>query len=181
VGNWIGFSTGLEMLHHVLELPFGSNAFLVDAEHGAATFARNPIYATLHESCYADGGVTNWSAARLFPSEFEEQGWFTAEHIYPWMFEDYGALRPHREAAELLAQREWPRLYDPEVLAHNEVPVAATLYFDDPFVITDFARETAASIRGLRPWITNEYEHNALAADPERVFGRLHDIVRGRA
>jgi hypothetical protein len=169
------------MLHHLLELSFGSNAFLADAERGAAHFARNPIYATLHESCYADGGTTRWSAARLLPPEFEEQGWFTAEHIFPWMFEDYGALRPHREAAELLAQREWPRLYDTDVLAHNEVPVAATIYYDDAFVISDFARETAASIRGLRPWITNEYEHNGLGADPERVFGRLRDLVRGRA
>jgi len=97
------------------------------------------------------------------------------------MFEDYGALRPHRDAAELLAQREWPRLYDADVLAHNEVPVAATLYFDDPFVVTDFARETAATIRGLRPWITNEYEHNGLGVDAERVFGRLLELVRGRA
>jgi len=180
MGNFIGFSNGLDMLHHLLELPLASNAFLHDAEKGAANFSRNPIYATLHEACYADGGVTNWSAARLLPPEYEQEGWFTAEHIYPWMFEDYGALRPHCEAAELLAQREWPRLYDPEVLAHNEVPVAATAYFDDPFVILEFARETAASIRGLRPWITNEYEHNGIGADPERVFGRLQDLVRGR-
>ena len=181
LGNWIGFSNGLELLHSLLELPIESNAFLQDAQRGAAQFERNPIYATLHEACYADGGATRWSAARLLPAEFEHNGWFTAEHIFPWMFEDYGALRPHRDAAELLAQREWPRLYDADVLAHNEVPVAATLYFDDPFVVTDFARETAATIRGLRPWITNEYEHNGLGVDAERVFGRLLDLVRGRA
>ena len=99
LGNWTGFSTGLEMLHHLLELPFGSNAFLYDAERGAAASRATRIYATLHESCYADGGVTNWSSARLLPAEFEQKGWFTAEHIFPWMFEDYGALRPHREAA----------------------------------------------------------------------------------
>jgi hypothetical protein len=180
LGNWLGFSTGFATLHHVLELPFGSNGFLYDVERGTP-FARNPIYATLHEPCYADGGSTRWSAQRLFPAEFETENWFTAEHVYPWMFEDYGALRPHREAAELLAQREWPRLYDAAVLAHNDVPVAATIYFDDPYVVRDFARETAAAIRGLRPWITNEYEHNGIGADPDRVLGRLLDLVRGRA
>lgn len=181
MGMWIGFSTGLESLHHLLELPFGSNAFMFDAETGAAHFERNPIYATLHEACYADGGATRWSSARLYPAEFDAERWLTGEHIFPWMFDDYGALRPHKAAAELLAQREWPRLYDADALAHNEVPVAATIYFNDPYVVEDFARETAAAVRGLRPWITNEYEHNGLGVDPERVVGRLIDLVRGRA
>ena len=50
------------------------------------------------------------------------------------MFEDYGALAPLREAADLLAEREWPRLYDPERLRANEVPVAAAIYADDLYV-----------------------------------------------
>jgi pimeloyl-ACP methyl ester carboxylesterase len=180
MGMWMGFSNGLELLHHVLELPFGSNAFMFDAELGASHFERNPIYATLHESCYADGGATRWSSSRVYPVEFDENGWLTGEHIFPWMFDDYGALRPHKEAAELLAQREWPRLYDPDVLAHNEVPVAATIYVNDPYVVEEFARETAAAVHGLKPWITNEYEHNGLGVDGDRILGRLIDMVRGR-
>jgi len=38
-----------------------------------------------------------------------------------------------------------------------------------------------AAIRGLRPWITNEFVHNGLRADGERVLGRLIDMARGRA
>ncbi len=59
--------------------------------------------------------------------------------------------------------------------------VAATIYADDLYVERAFAEETAAAIRGLRPWITNEYEHNGLRADGERVLGRLIDLVQGRA
>lgn len=180
LGNWLGMSTGWEQLHHVLELPFGSNGFLFDAERGT-DFSRNPIYATLHEACYADGGTTRWSASRLLPAEFEQEDYFTAEHIFPWMFEDYAMLAPHRAAAEILADYEWPRLYDAEVLARNDVPVAATIYLNDAFVDSSFAQETAATIRGLRPWVTNEYEHNGLVADSDRVVGRLIDLVRGRA
>ena len=33
----------------------------------------------------------------------------------------------------------------------------------------------------LRPWVTNEYEHNGLRADGERILGRLIDLARGRA
>jgi pimeloyl-ACP methyl ester carboxylesterase len=180
LGLWLGDSAGFELLHHVVELPFGSNAFVQDAEAGVR-FDRNPIYATLHESSYADGVATRWSAARLLPDAIETEGWFTAEHVFPWMWEDYGGLRPQRAAAELLAEHPWPKLYDADRLRDNEVPVAATIYVNDLYVDRDFAEETAATIRGLRTWETDEFEHNGLRADGERVLGRLIDLVRGRA
>jgi pimeloyl-ACP methyl ester carboxylesterase len=180
LGMWLGDSAGFELLHHVLELPFGSAAFLQDVESGVR-FSRNPLYATLHESSYADGVVTRWSAHRLLPDEIASGEAFTAEHVFPWMFEDCALLRPHRAAADLIAEHPWPRLYDGDQLARNEVPVAATIYVDDLYVEREFAEQTAASVRGLRPWITNEYQHNGLRADGERVLGRLIDLVRGRA
>jgi pimeloyl-ACP methyl ester carboxylesterase len=180
LGLWLGQSAGFELLHYVIELPFGSNAFCHDAEAGVR-FSRNPIYATLHESSYADGVATRWSAARLLPDEIEQEGFFTSEHVFPWMWEDYAGLRPQRAAAELLAEGAWPRLYDPDQLRRTDVPVAATIYVNDLFVERDFARETASTILGLRTWETDEYDHNGLRADGERVLGRLIDLVRGRA
>ena len=61
------------------------------------------------------------------------------------------------------------------------MPVAATIYANDLYVERDFAVETAATIRGLRAWQTDEFEHNGLRADGERVLGRLIDLARGRA
>lgn len=180
IGNQLGDSAGFELIHHILELPFGSRAFLADAED-TNRFGRNPIYATLHESSYADGEPTRWSADRLMPDEVAQERYFTAEHVFRWMWEDYGQLRSHREAAEILAEHPWPKLYDADQLAHNEIPVAATIYVNDLYVERRFAEETASQIRGLRPWITNEYEHNGLRADGERVLGRLIDLVSGRA
>jgi hypothetical protein len=43
------------------------------------------------------------------------------------------------------------------------------------------SEETAALIKGLRPWITNEYEHDGLRVDGERILGRLIDLARGEA
>jgi pimeloyl-ACP methyl ester carboxylesterase len=180
LGMWLGDSAGFELLHHVLELPFGSPAFLHDTEN-AVRWTRNPLYATLHESSYADGVPTRWSAARLLPDEIEATGAFTAEHVFPWMWEECGGLRAHHDAAMLLAEQPWPRLYDAVALAANEVPVAATIYVDDVYVERAFAEETAFLVRGLRPWITDEYAHNGLRADGERVVGRLIDMVKGRA
>jgi pimeloyl-ACP methyl ester carboxylesterase len=180
LGRVLGMSDGAEHLHYLLELPPDSPAFLHDAED-AEPFARNPLYAILHEASWADGGTTRWSAERILPSEYEAPELFTGEHVYPWMFEDYGALAPLRDAAGLLAEREWPRLYDPDVLANNEVPVAAAIYAGDMYVERVFSEETAARIRGARTWITNEYEHNGLRAEGERILGRLIDLARGRA
>jgi pimeloyl-ACP methyl ester carboxylesterase len=180
LGNWLGDSAGFELLHHVIELPFGSNAFLADAEPGMR-FARNPIYATLHESSYADGFPTRWSAQRTMPDEIDAEGYFTAEHVFPWMWEDIGALHGHREAAHALAEHPWPKLYDADQLRRNEVPVAATIYVNDLYVERQFANETAALVRGIRVWETNEYEHNGIRADGERVLGRLIDLMHGRA
>jgi pimeloyl-ACP methyl ester carboxylesterase len=181
LGNKLGMSDGAEELHYVLELPPDSPAFRHDAgDH--LTFARNPIYAILHEACWADGGATRWSAARLRPDVYDEQPeLLTGEHIFPWMFEELSALAPLRRAAERLAAREWPRLYDEAVLAANEVPAAAAIYTEDPYVPRVFSEETAARVRGLRAWVTSEYEHNGLRADGERVLSRLIDLVRGRA
>jgi pimeloyl-ACP methyl ester carboxylesterase len=180
LGLWLGDSAGFELLHGVIELPFGSSAFLHDAEAGVR-FSRNPIYATLHESSYADGVATRWSANRLLPDADLEEDAFTGEHIFPWMWEDYRALRSHRAAAEILAEYPWPALYDADRLRHNEVPVAATIYVNDLYVDRNFAEETARTIRGIRTWETDEYEHNGLRADGERVLGRLIDLLRGRA
>lgn len=179
LGSKLGDSAGFEQIHHIVELPVASRAFLHDMED-AVRFGRNPIYATLHESSYADGVATSWSAERTMPDEVAEERYFTAEHVFRWMWADFKGLRSHREAADILAEHPWPRLYDADQLAHNEVPVAATIYVNDLYVERTFAEETAGAIRGLRPWITNEYEHNGLRADGERVLGRLIDLVRGR-
>jgi pimeloyl-ACP methyl ester carboxylesterase len=181
LGLLLGMSQGAEELHYLLELDPQAPAFAHDVAH-AVGFDRNPLYAVIHEACYADGGSTRWSAQRTLPPEYEEiVELFTGEHVYPWMFDDYAGLAPLREAAELLAQREWPRLYDESVLASNEVPVAAMVYARDMYVERRFAEETAEQIRGAHLWLTNEYEHNGLRADGSRILGRLIDLARGRA
>ena len=179
LGGVLGMSDGNERLHYLLELDPDSPAFLHDAEE-MTTFARNPIYAILQEACWADGGATNWSAQRILA---EQEDWpaefFVGEHVFPGRFNGT-ALEPLREATELLAQREWPPLYDLERLKSNEVPAAALIYADDPYVERVFSEETARTVPGLRAWLTNEYDHDGLRKDGERVLGRLLDLVRGR-
>ena len=100
--------------------------------------------------------------------------------IYPWIIDLDPTLRPLREAADILAERDdWPPLYDPARLAANEVPAAAAVYYGDMYVVREFSMRTAAAIRGLRTWVTSEYEHDGLRASDGGVLDRLIAMNRG--
>jgi pimeloyl-ACP methyl ester carboxylesterase len=162
LGILLGAKSGAEQLHYILELDPTSPGF-GHATEAALNWPRNPLYATVHEACYADGGQTRWSAERLLPAEYaEDPALLTGEHVYPWMFEEIRALAPLREAAQLLADQSWPRLYDATALASNDVPAAAAIYAEDMYVERAFSEQTAAAVPGLRTWVTDEHQHDAL-------------------
>jgi pimeloyl-ACP methyl ester carboxylesterase len=191
VGFMLGFDDGMENLHYLLESAFcpgvnGDELSLpfLHALENSQSFETNPIFAVLHEMCYTQGTAARWSAERV-RAEFPETNWdpgrppsFTGEMIYPWMFDDYARLRPLREVAELLANEErWPVLYDPVQLARNTVPCVAAIYAEDMYVPRALSEQTAASIAGMRVWLTNEFEHNGLRSSPT-VFKRLLALRR---
>ncbi|EOD9418896.1 alpha/beta fold hydrolase [Vibrio campbellii] len=143
-------------------------------------FQTNPIYAILHESIYCQGFASRWSAHRVrqehdaFNYEQGKPFYFTGEMVFPWMFDQYVNLKPLKEAAELLAEKaDWTPLYDAQQLANNKVPVSCAVYADDMFVEMDISRETLAAMPNSKAWITNEYEHNGLRADGERILDKL--------
>jgi pimeloyl-ACP methyl ester carboxylesterase len=201
LGLMLGSANGSHTLHYLVEDAFvaGSSgpvladAFLWEVQRHLS-FAGNPLYAVLHEAIYGQRSVdpdgTGWAAERVrrdFPQFDADTALagdgpvlFTGETIHPWMFATDPALAPLRETAELLAQREqWPDLYDPRRLADNEVPVAAAIYHDDMYVDTADSVATARAVRGLRTWVTDEYEHDGLRVSGGRVLDRLVRLARG--
>jgi hypothetical protein len=139
----------------------------------------------------------NWAAERVrrekpFADAFDAVGrakrgervYFTGEMVFPWMMEDFSALRPFQRAAHLLATDAelWsrsPSLYDPQRLAHNLVPVAAASYVEDMYVDYDLASETASCLKHCRVWATSEYRHSGIRDDGARIFERLLAMARG--
>ncbi|HEX5291393.1 MAG TPA: alpha/beta fold hydrolase [Streptosporangiaceae bacterium] len=193
LGMMLGSSRGSHQLHYLLEDPFAgaelSDSFTRQAE-ALLSFATAPLYALLHEACYGQGAPTRWSAQRVraeFP-EFDaakavEAGdpvLFTGEMIYPWLYETDPALAPLAGAAEILAERDWPPLYDAAALAASAVPAAAVIYFSDMYVPASLSVATAAGIAGLAPWVTSEFDHDGLRAS-DRVLDRLISLARGEA
>ncbi|MFI1733158.1 alpha/beta fold hydrolase [Streptomyces acidicola] len=197
LGIALGKSDGSARLHYLLEDAFVRTAQgheLSDAFQeevlGLLSFAGHPLYALVHEACYGqDPGPTDWAAERVrreFPQFDAAKALtgdgpllFTGESVHPWMFDNDPALRPLRETAvELAENRGWTPLYDPDRLAVNEVPVAAAVYHDDMYVDTAHSLQTARAIRGLRTWVTDEYEHDGVRASGPRVLDRLLALTR---
>jgi hypothetical protein len=195
LGLAFGASDGFETIHYLLEEAFVEGAdgpelgypFLshfMQAQH----YETNPIFAILHESIYCQGAASHWAAERLradypmFAPNPDETIYFTGEMIYSWMFDEYPQLQPLREAAHLLAEyADWPQLYNVAQLQQNIVPCAAAVYYNDMYVERAYSEETAQHIRGIKLWITNQYEHNALRADGEVLLDRLLKMVRGES
>jgi pimeloyl-ACP methyl ester carboxylesterase len=194
-GIVLGMSTGFEELHYLLEIAFVSGAkgkelnyaFLRGFEN-LTSFDTNPIYSLLHEPIYCERSAANWSAERVlheypqFDPVSNELVLFTGEMVYPWMFEQSPVLAPLKPAAEVLAKfADWPELYDLKTLQSNLVPSAAAVYYNDMYVERQFSEEAARNIRGIKLWVTSEYEHNGLRADGEKILDRLlkmlHDDV----
>lgn len=200
LGRVLGGSEGSHRLHFLLEHAFVrtpqgpalSDAFQEEAQ-ALLSYASHPLYALVHEAIYGqDRRPTAWSAERVraeFPRFDAAKALagdgpllFTGESVHPWMFDCDPALRPLRETAELLAARtDWTPLYDPTRLAANEVPVAAAVYHDDMYVDTSHALQTARAVRGLRTWVTDEFEHDGVRAGGPRVLDRLLALTRDEA
>ncbi|WKV76033.1 alpha/beta hydrolase [Streptomyces sp. PCS3-D2] len=201
LGILLGSGDGSHQLHYLLEdafvpTPAGpalSDAFL-EGTRSHLSFAGHPLYALLHEAIYAQdpAAPTDWAADRVLAEHprFDARKalagdaplLFTGETIHPWHFTTDPALAPLRETADLLAARTgWQPLYDPQRLAANEVPVAAAVYHDDMYVDTEHALSTARAVRGLRTWVTDEFEHDGLRAGGTRVLDRLLALVHDAA
>ncbi len=193
LGMGFGMSDGFEKTHYILEQAFVDTGrgrepgltFLRSLED-TQSFDTNPIYALLHEAEYCEQTASCWAAERV-RAEYPEFQWapgkqvlFTGEMIYPWMFDELRQLRPMKEAAQILADyQDWPMLYDTGVLKANTVPTAAAMYYDDMYVDRGFSEETAGMIKGIRVWITNQFEHNGLRAG-DALLGRLIDMLHGK-
>ncbi|WP_262001041.1 alpha/beta fold hydrolase [Microbacterium sp. Mcb102] len=179
MGSALGTNDGWQTVWSLLERDPSSNAFRHDLMHAMPFDGRNPLYFAFHESSYADGHATRWSAERTEPSDFrDDPTLFTGEHIRRDWTETVPAFRPWRDVTLALAEYEWPSIYDAEAIAASGATGAAAVYVDDVYVPMEFSLETARLLPGVKLWVTSEHEHNGLRSGP--VLSRLIDLAQGR-
>jgi len=179
IGSALGTNDGWQAIWSLLEQEPRSNAFRHDLQHAMPFGGRNPLYFVIHESSYANGHATRWSAERVEPADFaEDPSLFTGEHVRSEWTETVPAFQPWREVALELAEFPWPRLYDADAIAASGARGAAAVYVTDVYVPLEFSLETARLMPDLRLWVTSEHEHNGLRSGP--VLERLIDLAHDR-
>lgn len=204
VGMNLGRTGGFDTLSYLIEDPFRTvpggpgtagrrrlrTPFLTELA-GHLSVAEAPLYAVMHESIYGISGATNWAADRIreeVPGFGEDTTdatgprdvplYLTAEHFFPWQFDEDPALRPWKAVADLLATKDdWSPLYDAGQLRDTEAPTAAAVYLDDIFVPFELSMETAGTIRGLQPHVTNRWEHNGISQDGGGILKHLRALT----
>lgn len=192
LGLDFGMKPGFDRVHWIFDEAFAdaaqtrlSDTFLAEVE-AATSFVQNPLFIALQEAIYGPG-PSGWAAQRERERrpEFAEEArplCFTGETVFPWMFDEISALRGFEAAVRHLAAHEQPiDTYDTDVLARNEVPIEAAVYFDDMYVDARLSLETAERVPGLHAWVTNEFEHDGLRLGDvaERLFTALEARVGG--
>lgn len=190
LGLDFGMKPGFERMHWLVESAFSrpgrfTPSFLENVQIRTSS-AVSPLFWTMQESIYGTpaGGATAWAAQaerERRPAFGEERRplLFTGEMAFPWMFEEIRLLRGFGPAVNRLAEREnWSELYDEQMLAANEVPVAAAVFYDDMYVDAHLQLDTLSRLGNSTYWVTNEYEHDGIGA--ERTFSRLRELVRDR-
>lgn len=179
VGSALGTNDGWQTLWSILERDHTSNAFRHDLMHAMPYGGRNPLYFAFHESSYANGQATRWSAERVEPDDFRaDVTLFTGEHIRRDWTETVPAFQPWRDVALELAEFEWPRIYDEVAISASGARGAAAVYVNDVYVPMEYSLETARLLPDVKLWVTSEHEHNGLRSGP--VLSRLIDLAHDR-
>lgn len=194
LGQGFGMKPGFERVHWLVDEAFDttgnlSEGFLMQVLNTTSSAGR-PLYWSLQEPIYADGGDSGdcdplrWAAQRELGNHPEFAATqrpliFTGEMCYPWMFEEDYALRPLKSAVdELMESREWGKIYDVDQLAHNEVPLQSGVYFDDMYVDSGIQLDTLSRIGSSHYWVTNDYEHDGVHGS--NVFAHLLELAASR-
>ena len=197
MGSDFGMKPSFERMHWIIDHAFVdgdgtltcgssvSDSFLMRAFERTNT-RTNPLYWTLQEFIYADGDTMpiGWAAAeeKAHRAEFDTLArplMFTGEAMFPWMFEQMPELKPFKPAMDLLMEdTSWDKIYDPQRLACNEVPLQAAVYFDDMYVDSGLQLDTLSRVGNSHAWVTNEFEHDGLHGGV--VFKHLFDEALNR-
>ena len=183
IGNQLGMDGGAEAVHYLLERDPRSPAFAHDfAVDGAV---RRPQPAVRRdprvELCRRGGHRLVLRAGRSPTTSAATRRCSPASTCSRGTSRTAPTCGPTARSPSILADHAWPKLYDADVLAEVDVPCAAAIYADDPFVDRTFSEQTADLLPGMRRWLTDEYLHNGLRSDGGRVLDRLIGLARGAA
>ncbi|KAG7818848.1 hypothetical protein KL928_002716 [Ogataea angusta] len=158
---------------------------LKNAQDGSG-FDSNLLYFFFQEAIYMNG---NGSSSQWFVNKIKErvhddgEFYFTSEHHYPGICDDFQSLRSLKPLLELVHTYDrWDKIWDLSKLRNvtlAKLPVYCLLCYDDQYVSTELALANS-SVFEFKRWITTEYLHDGIIASGEEVVDKLFRLVEGR-
>src|SRR5699024_11737859 len=98
LGELVGASQGAAHRHVLLDLDPDSPPSAHDLAAAVPFSDRNPLYAVINESSWADGMATRWAAERTMPQAVREDPTLLAgEHVHRELFTEDPQLAPWAE------------------------------------------------------------------------------------
>lgn len=180
IGIHLGFESGFAAIHALIDQAFTDSkqttlrwAFAKGAI-AMLDHEGHPLYAVLHESIYANGFASRWGADKAYAKSKTFQGkqgkiYFHGETIRRNAFKDYCMLKPFKKAADILAKKQWPKLYDMKQLKKNKVPVFCLQYAEDMYVNSKLCDKALKGIPKVKVWHHKEWLHDALRHHGEEI------------
>ena len=178
LGHLLGSDHGWARLRALLDHDPAANAFRYDLADLLPYSGRNPLYYVLHESCWANGTITDWAAQRARPADFRDDlTLLTGEHVDPDWLQTVPGFQPWADISRILARHRWDALYERHALSNVDTAGAAAIYVDDVFVPVEGSRATAALLPNVRTHITDEYAHSGLRTSGGDILRTLFSLA----
>jgi len=102
---------------------------------------------------------------------------FTGEHVFSWMAIDFVEFSGWGDVVNAVAEfDDWGVLY-----GDNSEPIqgAAAVYYNDMYVDRDISMAVVeGSLKGVKTWVTSDYEHSGLRDGGSAVFERIDELAR---
>lgn len=102
--------------------------------------------------------------------------YLSAEHVYHFHYDQFHALQPLKQAAEILASKDdWPPIFDINQLRQNKVPISSLSYDKDMFIDGQMSHKTLDKMENshIEAMFSPTLMHTALKDTTDKVLPPL--------
>jgi pimeloyl-ACP methyl ester carboxylesterase len=202
LGREFGQKDGFEVVHGLLnaiqsDLRSPSHQLSDSTRNDFETVLRvddRPLFPLMQEQTWASEGATRWSAERvgseipgyealrldsngqyLDPATFplDQDIFFTDHSFCRFHYDTHEGLLELKGVAEILANYEWPCMYDYAKMKENKVPIYATSFTKDMHIDIGLSKKTADRVGNMHFFEDTVNWHQAVRSNPKAILRKL--------
>ncbi|KAH3668120.1 hypothetical protein OGAPHI_001874 [Ogataea philodendri] len=191
LGTYFGASGGFTFVHKLvttMTLELDSTGQLsyktLELLQNCSGFETNLLHFLYQENIYMNGPgkSTNWTVERVKKQLYGDKFFFTSEHHYSELCNDYHRLQSLKPLLDLLhSTTDWRQIWNIETLktfTPAKLPIYCMVFYDDQYVSTELslANETIFPFKRV---ITSEFLHDGVKSNGHEVLDKLFQLSLG--